>query len=124
MSPDQGCLLYSSFPKAVTCERAEHCGERAGDAQFHGNRQRVSGQLTPAANRAAAAAGMSCSAKTRFQSKSTAQASGVDAGDDGEPVAHRSHSSVRDLAAHHAAATPYRTAAMRASPCARSDYGA
>ena len=35
---------------------------------------------------------------------------GVDAGDDGEPVAHRSDSSVRDLAERHAAATPYRTA--------------
>ncbi len=58
-------------------ERAEYCGERAGDAQFPGNRQRVSEQLTPAANRAAAAAGMSRSAKTRFQSKSTAQVSGL-----------------------------------------------
>ena len=34
----------------------------------------------------------------------------VDAGDNGEPVAHRSDSSVRDLAERHAAATPYRTA--------------
>ena len=35
----------------------------------------------------------------------------VDAGDNGEPVAHRSDSSVRDLAERHAAATPYRTKA-------------
>jgi len=33
----------------------------------------------------------------------------VDAGDDGEPVAHRPDSSVRDLAERHATATPYRT---------------
>jgi hypothetical protein len=42
-----------------------------------GNRQWESEQLTPAANRAAAAAGMSRSAKTRFRSKSTAQVSGL-----------------------------------------------
>src|SRR6476659_1651726 len=36
----------------------------------------------------------------------------VDAGDDGEPVAHRPNSSVRDLAERHATATPYRTAAV------------
>src|SRR5208283_2825244 len=38
----------------------------------------------------------------------------VDAGDDGEPVAHRSDSSVRDFAERHAAATPPRTAGQRA----------
>jgi hypothetical protein len=65
------------LPEAGDREREEYCGERASDAQFQGNRQRVSEQLTPAANRAAAAAGMSCSAKTRFQSKSTAQVSGL-----------------------------------------------
>jgi len=37
----------------------------------------------------------------------------VDAGDDGEPVAHRPDSSVRDLAERHATATPYRTAGPR-----------
>jgi len=65
------------LPEAGDRERKEYCGEKAGDAQFQGNRQWVSEQLTPVAYRAAAAAGMSCSAKTRFQSKSTAQVSGL-----------------------------------------------
>src|SRR6266700_1017423 len=58
-------------------DREEYRGQRAGDAQFQGNRQWVSEQLTPAANRAAAAAGMSSSAKTRCRSGSTAQVNGL-----------------------------------------------
>jgi hypothetical protein len=65
------------LPEAGDRERKEYCGQRAGDAQFQGNRQWVSEQLTPAANRAAAAAGMSSSAKTRCRSGSTAQVNGL-----------------------------------------------
>jgi hypothetical protein len=64
-------------PRSRDREREEYRGQRAGDAQFQGNRQWVSGQLTPAANRAAAAAGMSSSAKTRCRSGSTAQVNGL-----------------------------------------------
>ena len=48
----------------------------------------------------------------------------VDAGYDGEPGAHRSASSVRDLAERHAAATPYRPAAVCALLQTRPDYTA
>jgi hypothetical protein len=65
------------LPEAGDREREEYCGQRAGDAQFQGNRQWVSEELTSAANRAAAAAGMSSSAKTRCRSGSTAQVNGL-----------------------------------------------
>jgi len=76
ISPDEGCCPIRA-PRSRDREREEYRGQRAGDAQFQGNRQWVSGQLTPAANRAAAAAGMSSSAKTRCRSGSTAQVNGL-----------------------------------------------
>jgi hypothetical protein len=77
MSPDEGCLLYPGFPKPVTASVRSTAAKGQAMPSSKGNRQWVSGQLTPAANRATAAAGMSRSAKTRFRSGSTAQVSGL-----------------------------------------------